>query len=370
LDAATSKRIAEKVITQSARVRPGELVLLTGGERDLGFLEDMAVAVRKAGAYSVIEYGSTRLARRLYDEVPPSLDTLTPQLRLLPILDVVVSTDYLDPSTFAGVDPARLATTAKAAAPFREALTKWKGRFVQVGNGLYPSPGNAAEAGMTPHQMAALFRSGLDADYAALERTADALRDVLAHGKEIHLRAANGTNLFAQITGRPIHTSDGVISDKDREGGRGQAAAFLPAGEVYVVAVPGSAHGVLATDETWYQHKKITGLKAEVKDGKVTRFSATSGLNALQTSYDNAGSGKEEVGVIDIGINPAIQPPASSRVRPWSQAGMVTISIGNNQWAGGDNTGDFGFAFQLTGASLTVDGRTIVDGGRLVISPR
>src|SRR5215207_9639939 len=89
LDAATSKRIAQKIITQSARVRPGEFVLLMGGERDLGFLEDMAVAVRQAGAYSLIEYGSPRLARRFYDEVPASMDTLTPQLRLLPILDVV-----------------------------------------------------------------------------------------------------------------------------------------------------------------------------------------------------------------------------------------------------------------------------------------
>jgi aminopeptidase len=223
---------------------------------------------------------------------------------------------------------------------------------------------------MTPHQMATLFRGGLDADYAGLERTADALRDILAHGKEIHLRASNGSDFYAQIAGQEIHTSDGVISSKDQQGGRGQAAAFLPAGEVYVVAVPGSAHGMLAMDHTWYQHKEITGLKATVDGGKVTGFTATRGLESLQTSYQHAGKGKEEVGVIDIGINPAIRPPVGSRVRPWSQAGMVTISIGNNQWAGGDNTGDFGFVFQMTGATMTVDGRTVVDNGKLVISSR
>ena len=34
---------------------------------------------------------------------------------------------------------------------------------------------------------------------------------------------------------------------------------------------------------------------------------------------------------------------------PWSQAGEVTIAIGNNQWAGGDNTGEFGNPIQPRG---------------------
>ncbi|HUR95462.1 MAG TPA: aminopeptidase [Gemmatimonadales bacterium] len=367
LDAATSKRIAQKIITQSARVRPGEFVLLMGGERDLGFLEDMAVAVRQAGAYSLIEYGSPRLARRFYDEVPASMDTLTPQLRLLPILDVVVGTDYLDAATFAGIDPTRIATTAKAGAPFREMLKKWKGRFVQVGNGLYPTPSNAVEAGLTPRQLTALYRAGLDADYTVLEQSAEALRDLLAHGKEIHVKAANGTDFYARIDRQDVHTSDGVISDADRQGGPGQAAAFLPAGEVYVITTSGSARGVLAMDQTWYQHKPIKNLEVAVTDGKVTGLTASSGIEGLQTTYRQAGKGKDEVGILDIGINPAIRPPAGSRVRPWSQAGMITIGIGNNLWAGGENTGDFGFVVQIPNASLTVDGTTVVDRGKLVL---
>src|SRR5215210_4375712 len=81
----------------------------------------------------------------------------------------------------------------------------------------------------------------------------------------------------------------------------------------------------------------------------------------------HAGKGKDEVGILDIGINPAIRPPAGSRVRPWSQAGMITIGIGNNLWAGGDNTGDFGFVVQIPNATLTVDSTTVVDAGKLVL---
>jgi leucyl aminopeptidase (aminopeptidase T) len=366
LDAATSKRVAESVVSQTARVRPGELVVLSGGERDLRFLEDLAVAVRKAGARSIIDYQSNRLARRLYDEVPAALDTLAPQLKTLPITDVFIGTDYLDPSTFDGVDPTRLAARQKADAPFREALKSWKGRSVGLGNGLYPTPGNARQAGMTLGQLTALYRAGLGVDYAALERTAEAIRAELEHGSEVHLTAANGTDLTAKIAGQKPYTSDGVISDADRGGNLAQRVAYLPAGEVYIVTAPGSARGTLVMDRTWYRNQPITKLRVDVEAGKVRNLSADAGAAGLQSDYEKAGAGKDQVGVLDIGINPAIHPPAGSHTQPWSQAGMVTIAIGNNQWAGGDNAGEFSFPIQLTGATLVIDGTTLVDHGKLV----
>jgi leucyl aminopeptidase (aminopeptidase T) len=367
LDAATSRRIAEKIVTQSARVRPGELVVISGGQRDLPLLEDLVVAIRKAGAYSIVDYGSNRLTRRIYDEVPAALDTVPPQLRTLSITDVFIATDYLDPTTFTGMDPARLATMDKANAPFREALGKWKGRFVQLGNGLYPSPGNAERAGIAPAALGALFRAGLDVDYSALERTAESLRAALVKGKEVHLTAPNGTDFQARIAGQPVHTSDGVISDDDQRAGLGQAAAYLPAGEVYLVMVPGSATGMLVMDRSWYLNKPISGLRVHVRNGKVTQLSATSGAEGLQAMYAQSGPGKDQVGVLDIGINPAIRPPDGSHLQPWSQAGVITVGIGNDQWAGGHNTGAFNYPIQLAGATLTVDGTTLVERGALVM---
>jgi leucyl aminopeptidase (aminopeptidase T) len=370
LDSAASRRIAEKIITQSARVRPGELVVLFGGDRDLPFLEDLAVATRRAGANPIVQYSSSRLFRRYYEELPPSQDTLPGDTKLLSIADVVVGTDYVDGSVLEGIAPKRIAARAKADAPFREALTKWKGRYVQVGNGLYPTASNAAESGVTERQLGAVFRRGLDADYPALEQAANRIRDILASGREIRVKDAHGTDFSARLGGREVRTSDGVISDADLKQSGGLSSVFLPAGEVYVIAQPGSASGTLVMRETWSQHAKIAGLKVSVADGRVTDFSARSGFEGLGARYAEADADKSAVGVIDIGINPDVDPPAGSRLLPWSRAGLVTITFGNDQWAGGDNTSDFGFAVQLADCTVEVDGVTVVARGRLVPASR
>lgn len=368
LDSATSRRVAENVVNRVARVRPGELVMLAGGERDLPLLEDLSIAVAKVGAYPLINYGSDRLVRRYFDEVPAALDTLGPQLRTLPLTDVFIWTDFIDPATYGGIDPARVAARQKADAPFRAALQTWKGRSIGLGNGLYPTPGTARQAGISLAALTAMYRAGLDVDYDALGRTAALVQAALAHGKDIHLTAPNGTDLQAKIGGQTPYVSDGVISDADRAGSLAQRSAYLPAGEAYVVMTPGSATGKLVMGRSWYRDKLITKLEVDVEKGKLRRLSAGSGAATLQADFDKAGAGKDQVGVLDIGLNPAIHPPAGSHIQPWSQSGILTIAIGNNQWAGGDNTGEFGLVIQLADATLVVDGHPIVDHGRLMVT--
>ena len=53
--------LAVKLVTQSARVREGELVQITGDVKDAEVLEDLAVQVRKQGAHPLVTLSSDRL---------------------------------------------------------------------------------------------------------------------------------------------------------------------------------------------------------------------------------------------------------------------------------------------------------------------
>ena len=68
---------------------------------------------------------------------------------------------------------------------------------------------------------------------------------------------------------------------------------------------------------------------------------------------------------MDIGINPSIEVPDGGAVNVWSRAGAVTVVVGDNTWAGGDNRVNFSIPAEIKAATLEVDGRALVQDGKL-----
>ena len=239
-------------------------------------------------------------------------------------------------------------------------------RAVGLGNGLYPNAERAEQFGISRDELAAMMYGGIDADYPALQATGQQVRNALATGKQLHITNPNGTNLRVGVSNRPITVNDGIISAEDRKRGGAATSVWLPAGEVYLTPVPGTGEGTVVADQFFWEGNTIKGLRLEFKGGKLTSMTAKEGLEPLQAAYDAAGAGKDLLGVIDIGINPGIKLPEQSPVHVWSKAGTVTVWIGGNAWAGGDNQAPFGMAVYSPGSTATVNGKALVQDGKLV----
>jgi aminopeptidase len=362
------RSVAEKVVTQSAGVKQGDLVLVFGSDEDLPLLEDIAVEVRKQGANPLVSVGSERLVRRMYDEVPAKYDGQTPamNLQLAGIVDVIINTESGEGRTLQGVAPERIAARGKAFAPVADLMRKRGVRTVALGNGLYPSAERAEQFGISRQALADMMYGGVDADYQTLQSSGQQIRKVIAAGKELRITNPNGTDLRVGISGRPITVNDGIISPEDRKTGGAATSVWLPAGEVYLTPVPGTGEGTVVADQFFFQGKPIEGLRLVFKGGKLTSMTAKQGLEPLQAAYDAAGSGKDVLGVIDVGINPGIKSPEQSPVHVWAKAGTVTVSVGNNTWAGGDNQVNFGLSAYSPGSTVTIDGKPLIQEGRLV----
>lgn len=362
------RSVAEKVVTQSAGVKQGDLVLIFGSDKDLPLLEDIAIEVRKQGASPLVSAASERLTRRMYDEVPAKYDGQTPAMtmQLAGIVDVIINTEAGEGRTLQGVDPKRIAAQGKAFAPVADLMRKRGVRTVALGNGLYPSAERAERFGISREELADMMYGGVDADYPALQSSGQQVSKVLAAGKELRITNPNGTDFKVGIAGRPIAVNDGIISAEDRKKGGAATSVWLPAGEVYLTPVPGTGEGTVVADQFFFQGKPIDGLRLVFKGGKLTSMAAKDGLEPLQAAYDAAGPGKDVLGVIDIGINPGIKSPERSPVHVWGKAGTVTVQVGNNTWAGGDNQVSFSIAAYSPGSTLTVDGKPLVQEGRLV----
>jgi len=359
---------AEKVVAQSAGVKEGDLVLISGSDEDLPLLEDIAVEVRKRGANPLVTVASQQLGRRLYDEVPAKYDSRVPEMdmKLVGMIDVFIGTEFGEGRTFKGVPAERMVARGKAAAPVAALARKRGVRSVYLGNGLYPSAERAEQFGVSRDQLSGLMYQGIDADYDALKSMGEQVSKVLAGGKELRITNPNGTDFRVGISGRPITVSDGIISADDRKKGGAATSVWLPAGEVFLTPVPGTANGVVVTDEDYLQGQRIEGLRLQFKDGRLTSMTAKAGLEPLKALYDAAGPGKDVLGVVDIGINPGVKAPEGKALRVWSQAGTVTVGVGNNTWAGGDNQVQFAAFGSSPKSTVTVDGKPLVQDGKLL----
>ena len=363
-----NEALAQKLVNQCAHVREGELVMITGGVRDIELLEDIAVNVRKVGAFPLISIESDRLTRRMFTDVPEKYDTQAPDgnLKLLGIVDAIISVDFSDTvGLLADIPVERFVKIGNAMKPVNELITKRKIRGVNLGNGLYPNKAAAKQYGMTEKEMTDLFWKGVNVDYTQLEATGKKVQDILSGGKEIQLTNPNGTDLKVRIENRPVIVSDGVLSDEDVKKGYAASQAFLPAGEAYLTPVAGTAEGKIVVDHQFFEGKDITGLTLNFKAGKLTSMTAKSNLEPLKEYYDAAETGKEEFSFIDLGLNPNVQLKQGSKLVAWMPAGMVTIGVGNNVWAGGENKTPFSMSSFLPGSTLKVDGKVLIENGIL-----
>ena len=358
--------LAAKLVTESARVREGELVQITGDVKDAEVLEDLAVQVRKQGAHPLVALSSDRLTRRLYD-VPAKYDTQSPgwDIKLAGLADVRFALESEDEASLAGVAPERVAAREKTFQPVFETIRKRNVRMIFLGNGLYPTASRAKQFGISEAELSKVFWDGVNVDYAQLHATGERVKEALAAGKEIRLTNSNGTDVRANIEKRVVTVSDGVITDEKRKQGGAACWTYLPAGEVFVSTAPATAEGRVVVDRLFYRGKEINDLILGVKDGKVVSLEAKANADELRADFKAAAEGKDRFGVIDVGVNPNVRPPAAGKVLTYVQAGMVSVNVGNDTWAAGDDNTPFGLAMFLPGSTLAVDGKVIVEKGEL-----
>ncbi len=360
--------LAQKLVNKCAGIVEGDLVQIIGGVRDIELLENLAVNVRKLGAFPLVNIRSDRMTRQQYTNVPIKYDSQIPEFKrnLAKITTAQIGVSWGEAEgLLADIPPERRASVRKAYQPVHELMLKRNVRQLWVGNGLYPTIERAKQFGISQNELSEIFWGGLNVDYTKLQATGERIKATLENGKEVHITNPNGTDLKMNIETRPVLVSDGVISRADMERGGAACQVWLPAGEVFLVPVPGTAEGKIVVERKFFLGKEIKGLTLTFKAGKLTSMNAKSGIEPLKAAYDVSKLGIEVPSFIDIGINPKVRIVPGSRMVSWMPAGMVTVGIGNNTWAGGDNTESFFLANFLPGCTLKVDGKVIVENGTL-----
>jgi len=144
----------------------------------------------------------------------------------------------------------------------------------------------------------------------------------------------------------------------------------LPGGTVFMAPLETSANGRVVVPRVQCRFLTMTGVSFEFKDGKLENLKATKGLNCLNELMSASGGPTNVIGGFSIGLNPGLKVHEEGNAAYYgggSAAGVVYVSIGDNQLLGGSNitSGNFGFGFPIRDATVAIDGKTVVERDKL-----
>jgi hypothetical protein len=134
-----------------------------------------------------------------------------------------------------------------------------------------------------------------------------------------------------------------------------------------VAPLENSVNGVLVLPGARFGAVRATNVRLVIRDGVVSEASATSGADAVK-AFLASEPGASRFREFALGFNPKLTIPAGEQALPYYGygAGVVRMSLGDNNELGGSVRGGGIRWLFFPDATVVVGGAALVDGGRLV----
>ncbi|WP_426060639.1 aminopeptidase [Hymenobacter sp. B1770] len=363
------EQIAKQIVNTSAGVKPGDAVVITGGQHTMPLMEAVAVEVARAGGQPNMWVTTDKVVRAVNVETPEAAIQASKANNMLLLADVLITLPSVEDSraVLADVSAARRTKFGQVAAAsnMNQQLdaSKLRGVFVS-----YPSKSYAASQELNYADYEKMMWGGIGADYAAIADQAEQLKKMLATGKKMHITSPSGTDLTLDLAGRPVFADDGVLSATDQQDKLiYNRTARLPGGLLYGTCQETSATGRLAVaNDAISAGKPLKGFKADLKNGQVENVRADVGADAFQQQMAPYGPSGLKVGRFSIGLNPVMKQEEGKAYYPSTAAGMVYVASGNNALYGGENKEPGSYSFPIANATVDIDGKVVIRNGQLV----
>lgn len=371
-DEAQSKMLAKRLV-QSASVKKGDVVMITGGTHMVRLMEDIAIEAQKAGAFANMWLSSDRVQRAIYLEEPDEFlgqkndFWLTWYGKVDVVIDVPQFEDYL--KIVEGVSETRIAKSKGSAEDLTSKINTLPIREIAFGG--VPSASDAKFANVDLAELRKMTWNAIGADYKAISVMGARLKALFQKAKQVHVTNPNGTDLsFSMAEGRPIFVDDGILTAEEaRSPNLIDRFASLPTGSISFAPLESSANGKVAVAKDNCRDGTILNSSFEFKSGKLINYTAATNKKCFPEAMAPYTGPKDVIGGFSIGLNPEmkIMDAGDENYIPASAAGLVFVSIGSNKFMGGENISNgptWGWA--ITKATVTVDGKVIVKDGKLV----
>ena len=364
------QELARKVVTVSANVKPGDVVMINGGKHDLALMESLAIEARKAGGMVTMTINTDRVARSFFTEVPEKYLDQQPKFfaEWLKQIDVYIGLPNFEDAkaVTADVPEARFVKGNKAGAVVQDMLNASHVRAVFI---AYPTRADADANKLDFASYEKMHWDAVNADYALISEQGKTLQSRLKGAKTVHVTSPAGTDFTFSVGDRPVFVDDGIVTpEKAKSKLFITRTASLPGGQVFLAPIETSANGKIVVKKDQCRFAPLTDESLEFKNGKVVNYTAKEGADCAKQSL-TAAPDADLFTYLSIGLNPALKViEEGGDYRPDHGAGVVSVGTGyNNQLLGGKIKSPDGFGFTIVNATVEVDGKVVVKDGALTL---
>jgi len=349
------------------RIKPEDNVTVFFYPHTLALAEDIATECFKVGADALLNlYTDAYYAaymKHLSEESLRRPSVFCRGLTELSTAEFWLGACY-DPAVFRNIPPGKMAANEEGEAAAHWPLARErKIRSLFVGMGQVTRP-RAKAYGFSFPAWERMMRVASSVSPAKLAADGKRLAAVLGTADRVRVTAGNGTDLEFSVKGRPVFVHDGVVDDEDIA--HGSYDAGVPAGEVSLAPLETSVNGSVLFDAPQPSAGRlIRRLRWDFSDGRLTSWTGDAVALRLKAQWDKAGEDKERLGSLTIGVNPKAQ---TGFLIDHLTRGAVTIGIGGNEDQGGASKSRFFHGQTLQAATVEVDGKPIVEKGKLLLA--
>lgn len=364
--------LARRIVTDSAKIKPGDVVVINGGKHTIPLMEAIAIEAQKAGGMVTMFLNSDRVMRSQNVDVPEKYLEQKPVFfaEWLKQMDVYIglpgAEDYK--SIIADVPEARFAKASQAGQVITDMLNGAKLRLVSIG---YPSKQEAEYNKLDFASYEKMHWAAVNADYQQIAAQGEQLKKLLQGAKQVRVTSPSGTDVSFAVTNRPVFVMGGVVSEQaSKEKFFLSRIASLPGGSLTLAPLETSVNGKVVVPRATCRFEPLTDASYEFKNGKLENFKAAKGADCFNQTMAAYSGPKDMFGTFSIGLNPALKViEDGGDYRPSDAAGMIYVGIGDNQMLGGSNKvqGQGGYGFPIVKATVAIDGKVVVKDGQLVL---
>lgn len=349
------RKLADILVSYSAKVKKGETVLIRGDELGKPLILEVYRKVIEAGGHPITNIAFDEMSKMFYDNATKEQLSHTSKIRLYEAknCDVVIIVHApANSKALSAVDPQKMALRSKANKPISEIIVN-KNRWVLTN---YPTQALAQDAEMSIDEYEDFLFSATNLDWAKVDKEHERLKKVIDKGKTV------------RIVGRD---TDLTFSIKGRKGIKCSGENNMPDGEVFYAPVEDSANGRIYYEfPAIHGGKEVSGVRLEFKKGKVVRAGAEKNEGYLLTMLDTD-KGARYIGEFGIGTNYGIKRFTKDILFDEKIGGTVHLALGRSyKESGGKNDSaihwDMIKDLRENGA-IYLDGKKVQENGKFLI---